>query len=207
MNDNDVPRLRSLGLEPEDLDGHTLEELSDYLDAGREPADASIDESPGCRIAMDALERLRRLSPELLVDDAVAEPQVEESWVQGILAGIRLDARAGRRIPFSAPEPEADLGITEGAVRGLVRGAESAVPGVLVGRCRLVGDVTETGVPVRVEMDVSVPYGDPIPDLVDRLREEVASRLGEHTELNVAGIDITVHDVQRMPEPVEEEDQ
>ena len=39
----------------EDLDGHTIEELSDYLDAGRTPVDASIEGSPGCRIALDAL--------------------------------------------------------------------------------------------------------------------------------------------------------
>ena len=30
--------VRWLGLEPTDLDGHTLDELTDYLDAGRQPA-------------------------------------------------------------------------------------------------------------------------------------------------------------------------
>lgn len=199
MNEHDTPELPGLRLEPEDLDGHTIEELSDYLDAGRTPADPSIDRSPGCQIALDALGRLRALSPELLAADTAAEPAPDEGWVQNILAGIALDARAGRRIPITAPAPTADLGITEGAVRGLIRAAESAVPGVLVGKCRFDGDVTVPGEPIRVRVDVSVPYGDSIPDLADRLREEIGARLMAHTTLNVTAIDITVHDIQQLP--------
>lgn len=194
MNEHDTPE--PMGLDPEDLDGHTLEELSDYLDAGRSPADPSIDGSPGCRIALESLERLRNLTPELLATDTAAEPDADESWVRGILAGITLDARAGRRIPLRASAPNADLGITEGAVRGLVRAAEHAVPGVLVGRCRLDGDVSERGAPVLIRTEVSVPYGVPIPGLVDRLRAEIAARLAAHTELNVSGIDIVVDDIR-----------
>ncbi|MEB4613714.1 hypothetical protein OOT08_03585, partial [Leucobacter sp. M11] len=88
MNEHDTPETTVLGMEPEDLDGHTIEELSNYLEAGRAPADPSIDGSPGCKIALDALERLRTLSPELLAADTEAEPEPEESWVQSILAGI-----------------------------------------------------------------------------------------------------------------------
>jgi len=205
MSEHDAPDPRSLGMEPEDLDGHTIEELADYLDRGRSPADPSIEQSAGCRIALDALERLRVLTPELLAADTAAEPPPEESWVQDILAGIALDARAGRRIPIAAPAPNTDLGITEGAVRGLIRAAEHTVPGVLVGRCRLDGDVTVPGEPVRVRVDVSVPYGEPIPDLVQRLREEISRRLTAHTTLDVTGIDITVHDVRRQSSPAEED--
>ncbi|GAA3663625.1 Asp23/Gls24 family envelope stress response protein [Microbacterium marinilacus] len=197
MSEHDTPGLPGLGLEPEDLDGHTIDELSDYLDAGRQPADPSIDQSPGCRIALDALARLRALTPDLLAADIAAEPEPDEAWVQGILAGIALDARAGRRIPIRSTVPGADLGITEGAVRGLVRAAEEVVPGVLVGRCSLDGDVAEPGASLRVGVEVSVPYGQPIPDLVDRLRAEIAARLAAHTELEVAGIDISVRDVRQ----------
>lgn len=205
MNEHDTPELRGLGMGPEDLDGHTIEELSDYLDAGRAPADPSIDESAGCQIALDALQRLRSLTPELLAADTEAESEPDEGWVQNILAGITLDARAGRRIPLISSAPNADLGITEGAVRGLVRAAENAVPGVLVGRCRLDGDATVTGEPIRVRVEASVLYGDPIPDLVDRLRAEIATRLTVHTDLNVTGIDITVHDIRQLPSLTEEE--
>ncbi len=203
MNEYDTPELPGPGLEPEDLDGHTIEELSDYLDAGRTPVDPSIDRSPGCQIALDALGRLRALIPELLAADTAAEPAPDEGWVQNILAGIALDARAGRRIPITVPVRAADLGITEGAVRGLIRAAESAVPGVLVGKCWLDGDVTVPGEPIRVRVDVSVPYGDPIPDLADRLREEIGARLIAHTTLNVTAIDITVHDIQQLPNLME----
>lgn len=198
--DDDAAEPRRLGLEPEDLDGHTLDELTDYLEAGRTPADPSIERSPGCRIALDALARLRTLTPALVVADLAAEPEPEESWVQRVLSGIALDARAGRRIPLSAGESgEADLGITEGAVRGLVRAAEAAVPGVLIGRCRIDGDVTRPGAPVRVRVDASVPYGQPIPAMAERLRAHIAERLRAHTELEVVGIDIAVHDIRRIP--------
>ncbi len=187
--------------EPEDLDGHTIEELSDYLDAGRLPFDPSIEASPGCRLALDSLTRLRSVTAELTAQDTAAEPAATTDWVQRILEGIVTDARAGRRIPIAMPaaQPEgvsADLAITEGAVRGLVRAAEAAVPGVLVGRCRLEGDVTQLGAPVRVEAEISVPYGQSILGLVNRVREEIAARLKAHTDLTVAGIDITVSDIQ-----------
>ena len=204
MND-DTPELHPLAFESEDLDGHTIEELSDYLDNGRTPATPSIDQSPGCQIALEALERLRALTPELLAADAAIESEPDEGWVQSILAGITLDARAGRRIPIAVPMPEADLGITEGAVRGLVRAAETAVPGILIGRCRLDGDVTAPGEPVRVRVEASVPYGDPIPSLAGRLREEIGARLTAHTTLNVTGIDILVHDIHQIPRPAGED--
>lgn len=198
MNEHDIPESNPHELPFDDLDGHTIEELSDYLDAGRTPRIPSIENSPGCRIVLDALTRLRQLTPELLATDALAESPTDESWVQNILAGIALDARAGRRIPLKTTAAGADMGITEGAVRGMIRAAEQAVPGVVVGRCRLDGDITQPDEPVRVRVDVSVPYGEPIPDLVDRLRAEMGARLNAHTSLNVTGIDITVHDIRPL---------
>lgn len=199
MTRDDSTGSHPLGFEPEDLDGHTMDELADYLDADRRPADPSIDSSPGCRIALDALERLRRLGPALLDRDTAAEPQADESWVASIIGGIARDARAGRRIPFPVSEPEDDLGITEGAVRGLVRSAGDAIPGVLIGRCRLDGDVTVPGSPIRIEAEVSVPYGRPLAPLAERLRAEIGDRLRGHTELNITEVDIIVHDVRDLP--------
>lgn len=203
MNEYDSPDLRSLATEPEDLDGHTIEELFDYLDAGREPVDPSIEGSAGCRIALEALTRLRELTPGLLAADAAEEPEPSESWVQSILSGIALDARSGRRIPVAGRVPEADLGITEGAVRGAIRAAERVVPGIVVGKCRFDGDVTVPGAPVRVRVEVSAPYGVPIPDGVHRLRAEIERRLRTHTTLNVSGIDIEVRDVHEVRNPKE----
>lgn len=198
MNQHDISGPQTHGTEFDDLDGHTIEELSDYLDAGRTPVDPSIEGSPDCRIALDALTRLRELTPELLATDTAAEPAPDDIWVQSILSSIALDARAGRRIPFTTPVPGADLGITEGAVRGVIRAAEHTVPGVVVGKCRFDGDVTVPGEPVLVRVDVSVPYGEPIPNLAERLRTEISARLMTHTTLNLAGIDITVQDIQQL---------
>lgn len=190
--------LRRLGLEPDDLDGHTLDELTDYLEAGRQPEDPSIEGSAGCQLALDALERLRGLGGQLIDADTAAMPEVDESWVDRILDGIALDARAGRRIPFAPDALGDDFAITEGAVRGLVRSAENAVDGLLVGGTHLRGDVTEVGAPIRLEIEASAFYGAAIPQAVTRLRTEIADRLRRHTDLNVVAIDITVSDIQQV---------
>ena len=197
-DERENPEVRRLGLEPTDLDGHTLDELTDYLDAGRRPADRSIDGSPGCQLALDALERLHGLGAELLAAETAAEPEADESWVDRILSGIAIDARAGRRIPFATAEPGVEFGITEGAVRGLVRSAESVVPGLLIGRCRLDGDVTAPGAPIRVEIEASALLGRPIPEVAAQLRFEVDRRLRTDTELNVVAIDIVIRDVREV---------
>lgn len=203
-DDQATPDVRQLGLEPGDLDGHTLEELSDYLEAGRLPLDPSIEGSPGCQLALDALERLHGLGGQLIDADAAAMPEVDDSWVDRILSGIALDARAGRRIPFAEPDPAVDFGITEGAVRGLIRSAENAVPGILVGRSTLDGDVTTVGEPIRIAIEVNAVYGESIPRAIDRLREEVADRLRRQTSLTVTAIDVTVRDIQRISSAAEE---
>lgn len=194
--EDDAPAPRELALGSEDLDGHTIEELTDYLEADRTPADPSIDGSPACLLALDALDRLRGLTPVLIAADTAAEPEADEGWIQRVLSGIALDAHAGRRIPLPAPGPDADLGITEGAVRGLIRAAEGAVPGLLVGRCRFDGDVTSPGAPVRVLVEASAPYGVPLTRTADQLRAEITARLAAHTALNITAIDITIRDVR-----------
>jgi len=196
--------VHELGLEPSDLDGHTLEELTDYLEAGREPADPSIEGSPGCQLALDALEQLRGLGGELIAADTAAMPEVDDSWVDRILSGIALDARAGRRIPFDDPDPSTDFGITEGAVRGLIRSAENTVPGILVGHSELDGDVTIPGARIRISIEVNAFYGESIPVAVQRLRDEVAERVQRHTDLTVTAIDVTVRDVQRVSRSTED---
>ena len=78
-----------------DLDGHTIDELLDYYDADFAPADASIDNSAGCQIALAALRRLRTLTDEFLEDEARTLPPLDESWITGILNQISVQAQAG----------------------------------------------------------------------------------------------------------------
>jgi len=198
MSDPD-PRTGALGLEPDDLDGHTIEELADYLDAGRSPADPSIDSSPGCQTALSALQRLRAVSAGLLDAEARSEPEPDENWIGGILQNIGREAHAGRSIPLPHPDPAAALAITEGSVRGVIRAAGDTVEGLLVGRCTLIGDVTVPGEPITVAIDAVVYWGSNIPTATAALREAVAAALARHTELTIAAIDVTIHDVHLPP--------
>ncbi|MFD1715731.1 Asp23/Gls24 family envelope stress response protein [Amnibacterium flavum] len=189
----------ALALEPDDLDGHTIDELSDYLDRDMTPPDPSIDGSAGCQIALDALERLREVSRAVLLADQAAPVPPDESWVTRVLLGIAVDARAGRDVPLTSTEPGAELAITEGAIRGLIRAAGDTVGGLLIGRVRLDGDVLVPGAPVRVTVDASVGWGQRIPDVVSRIRDAIHTQLLRHTELNVVAIDVNVHDIH-VPE-------
>lgn len=177
------------------IDGHTLDELSDYLARGRRPADPSIDDSPECRAALAALERLSRTTAEALAAEAENAP-LDEGWVSRILDGIRLDVKAGRRIPVVHPDPAADLGLTEGAVRALIRSVGDSIDGVLVGRCRLDGEIETPGAPVAVHIEISVRFGEPLAEVATRVREAVAAELARHAELAIESVDVTVTDVR-----------
>ena len=183
------------------LAGHTFEELSDYLDRDRTPADPSIDGSPECQTALSGMQRLRRTHRALLRKDVQLESEREDSWVSSILQHISLEARAGRDIPISHPSPTARLSVTEGAVRGILRAAGDSVPNIIVGRCRLDGDVTEPGAPVTVRVDATVLEGEVIPSLADQLRDALYAALHQHTELAVEAVDITVRDLYQTPYP------
>ncbi|MET4783675.1 hypothetical protein [Glaciihabitans sp. UYNi722] len=60
---------------------------------------------------------------------------------------------------------------------------------------KLKGDVTQAGVSVVVQVDVSVASGVSIPDTVEQVRTAIRTTLLRHPELNIAAIDITVHDL------------
>ncbi|TFB54727.1 Asp23/Gls24 family envelope stress response protein [Cryobacterium sp. TMT1-62] len=186
----------------DELAGHTFEELSDYLDRDRTPADPSIDGFPECEIALRGMQRLRRTQRALLRKDVERESEREDSWVNSILQHINLEARAGRDIPISHPSPTARLSVTEGAVRGILRAAGDGVPNIIVGRCRLDGEVSEPGAPVTVRVDATVLEGKNIPPLAEQLREALYTALSQHTELAVEAVDITIRDLyQPVPPP------
>jgi uncharacterized alkaline shock family protein YloU len=180
---------------PEDLDGHTIEELSDYLDRGLLPRDPTIDASPGSQLALRALTRLRAIAGPLLDSEAASEEPRDDNWIATILSNIGQEARAGRDIPLAPPSPDSRLSITEGAVRGMIRGVGDSLGSVLVGRVRLEGDVTAEGEPVTIQIDATVFWGTPIAEATERLRLAVLAEIARHTELVIAGVDITVHDV------------
>lgn len=176
-------------------DGHTLDELAEYLDGDRTPPDASIDESEACRAVLERLEQLRDASRDLVLADVEDHRDVDERWIEGVVAAVRTTVSAGRDIPVPDDDPASALVITEGAVRGLVRSLGDEVPGLVVRRTRLRGDVTHPGSPVDVEVQVSVSVDAGLLPVTERssvLRALVMEALGRHTPLAVRTVDVRV---------------
>lgn len=183
------------GLDPEALDGHTVEELSDYLDAGRSPRNPEIENSPGCVIALDALARLRAATWSMLEAEAADDTARDEVWIKNVMENISREARAGRDIPISSVDPRVRLTLTEGSVRGLIRAAGDGVGGAIVGRVRLDGDVGVEGEPIAIDVTASGVFGRNLLQLAQEMRDVIGAALRQHTELNVTSIDVTIQDV------------
>jgi hypothetical protein len=186
--------------------GYSLDDLSDYLDRGREPAIPEIDESAECQAMLASLHRVGSLSQQLIARDAAALPDADESWIASLLTTIGREVRAGRDIPLASSDPSTSLVITEGAIRELIRAAGDSVDGVLVGTCVIEGDIAEPGSHVTVAVTISVVLSAPVRELAQAVRERVHSELLAHTELAVDEIDVTVTDVHQLTGPIEESD-
>lgn len=181
---------------PRTLDcGRTIEELSDYLAADRTPPDPHIENCPECLNALQGLARVSQLSHDLLEQDVAELPPVPENWIQGIIANIRNEVRAGRSLPLHHPDERVSLSVTEGAVRALIRSVGDDIPGLVVGRCSLQGDVENLGAPIIVRITASIAWGQSVAALTASLRERVLEALHRHTELNVTAIDVEIEDV------------
>ncbi|WP_440711337.1 hypothetical protein [Herbiconiux sp. YIM B11900] len=182
-------------LEPDDLDGHTLEELADYLAHGRSPRNPGIEGSAGCRLALDAMEHLQHLSWDALEHEARADPHRDDAWITQLLDTIKDEIRPGRDIPVHDPDPNTTLTLTEAAVRGLIRITADALPHVLVSRTEFDGDLSSPGAPVSVAITAAAEFGHPIEVLSAQLRDATLTALTEHTELVIDRIDVTFDDV------------
>ena len=178
--------------------GYDLDELSAYLDRGREPAIAAIDGNAECQAVLASMERFGSLSRDLVARDVATAPALDESWFAALMSTVARELRAGRDIDFPDPDPATRLSITEGAVREVVRAAGDSVAGVLVGSVRLgVVDAVAPGAggPVDVHVSISVAFRAPLPDVARTVRTAVHTALLTHTPLAIGEIDITVDDV------------
>lgn len=189
------PEMLLPGFEPDDLDGHTIDELSDYLDSGRQPHDPGIENSPGCHIALDALLRLRTASIGMLETEAESEPGRDQNWIHKVMTNISREAHAGRDIPISHPDPDIHLKVTEGSIRGLIRAVGGDVGGTIIGKVELHGDVTAPGEPIVINVAASAVWGPPLLALAELLREKIVESLAAHTDLNVTAVNITIQDI------------
>jgi uncharacterized alkaline shock family protein YloU len=183
-------------VDPDELvDGRTLDELEDYLDRGRSPRDPAIEASAACRLALRALEQVRGLSLSALEDEAARVPTRDDSWIAGLLESIKAEVVGGRDIPLRHADPGVRLGVTEAAVRGLLRQVGDAVDGVVVRSSELDGDVSEAGAPIEVTLTMTARYGVPLRDAAQALRAAAVSALALHTELAVVAVHVEVDDV------------
>lgn len=138
---------------------------------------------------------------------AAEEPPADESWIGGVLANISLEARAGRDVPLIPEAPTERPVMTEGAIRSLIRSAGDVVPGIVIARCSLDGDVTTLGAPVRVLVELAVRTGAPIHAAAERVREAVATVLAEQTDMVVDAVDVHVRDLlPALPADADHED-
>lgn len=193
MDEQTSDALDAIAKEPEDLDGHTIAQLADYLDSDRTPLDPAIEASPACQHALAALDRLRRLAPDLLVDD---DRQQDDDWVSKVMGGIALDAHAGADFVLADGGSDARLVMTEGALRGLIRAAGDDEPGFLMGRVRFDGDLAPDA-RITIRTGVTVAHGVRIPAAVERLRSHIAAAVERHTLLVAARIDVDVDDLEQ----------
>jgi hypothetical protein len=198
---NDIPEQPAPSpLDEANLDGHTVESLSDYLDRGREPRDPAIESSPAAQNALAALSRLRAVAPKVLAAKADDFAPQNENWIKRILDQIGVQANAGRDIPISHDVDGAVLSISEGAVRALVREAGDRTDGLLVERCRLSGDVETPGAPIDVHVVVSTFEGLDEESVTAQFREYVLEDIAKHTDLNVTDVTVRVHDTDLSEE-------
>lgn len=189
----------ALALEPGGLDGHTLDELNDYLDDDRRPADPSIDNSPACQIALGALERLRAVTGAYLDEDDPPSAS-DQSWIAGALSAISLEARAGRSFPYPRTETDTVAHVTEGALRGLIRSIGDDAGGLIVGKVRF--GPTEDEQPVDLRIEVAAVYGSPIAGTVEAFTRTLDLVLRRQAPMPVGRIDVHVVDVVALgPRP------
>ncbi|MHA7271354.1 Asp23/Gls24 family envelope stress response protein [Arthrobacter sp. HLT1-20] len=175
--------------------GRHIEDLSDYLDTGASPDAEHIDHCPQCQARLAGLRSLNAAAMALLDDDVAVAAAEDSGWLDGILANLQLETRAGRSIPLAGGELE-DLSETEGSVIAMVRAVGDSLGGVLIGRCRLEGDVSIPGAPVEVNINVSARYGYQLPWLAQELRDAVWAQLLVETELNVAAVNVAFTDMR-----------
>jgi hypothetical protein len=194
MTDTSRNPANSSPLDGDDIDGHTIESLSDYLDRGREPRDPSIEASAAAQHALAALSRLRAVAPHVVAAGAEHFAPKNDNWISRILDQIGVQAHAGRDIPITHHAEGAILSISEGAVRALVREAGDLTEGLLVEKSRLDGDIESAGAPVDIHVVVST-FDDADPAaVIAEFQQRVLDILQQHTELVVTSVTVRVHE-------------
>ncbi|MDO4252925.1 MAG: hypothetical protein Q4C74_06790 [Rothia sp. (in: high G+C Gram-positive bacteria)] len=182
-----------------------LETLSDWLEedhsqagsAAQQQLSEHIDSCPICTQRVVALRKLEQATAELEQAD-LEEQQAQSGWLDKILSNIVLETKAGRSIPISSDESTDWLAQTEGSVLAAIRQAADQLGHILIGRCRLLGDIEQAGAPVQIDVTASVECGVVIAQATARLRQLILAEVARVSELNLTAVNITVEDIYEL---------
>ena len=97
------------------------EQLSAYVDHGRMPRIAAIEDDAEARALVESMERLGGLARTMADEDADAAGPGEDQWLDNLLGIIRSEVRAGRDLTIEDTDERTSTTITEGALREVAR--------------------------------------------------------------------------------------
>lgn len=169
---------------------------------------------PDCQDARANLADLNAAAREMLAGD-IADPQLhtDPDVLDNIISIARTEIRRGRSIPFRQPRadgPIGELAVSEQAVATVIRRASDLVVGVEARRCRIDFesippidaarhdpslDPASNATAISIALSITVTGGQPIPPLIERLRERVSESVAAVIGLRVNAIDVTVEDL------------
>lgn len=158
-----------------------------------------IDGCPACIKCVAALKRVDEMSAGL-VSAEIAEQEEDTGWLDRLLTNLALEARAGRSVPLGAEFEVDTLTVTEGAILAAIRSIADSMENLIIGRCRLEGDIESPGSPITVQVSAAVRFDAVENDAVERLRELIIGEIHRVTELNVEVINIEIQDVYGKPQ-------
>lgn len=176
--------------------------INDYFDREDQTPDDKFEKDPHTSHVLQQLRRLRSLTAEFS-EQAASRIETTPEWWNQLTSMIVADARPGRVIPFDSAEPAHDLGVTEGALKALIRDASDTVDSCFVTRIELPDNITEPGAEITIMLRVTVAAGTKLLAAADAIRAAVCDQLEQHTTLRVAAIDVEISDVLVLPDEEE----
>ncbi|WP_371530831.1 Asp23/Gls24 family envelope stress response protein [Streptomyces sp. NBC_01283] len=206
LNGESVPddeREAGFGVLPEDEllpCGRELSYVWEQREAGA--PDPHADGCPHCAQALDALRLLEGVVTEAR-DTAPPEREQDTSALAArVMDVVRLELRPGRTLPLG--DEDEDAWIVEAAAARTVRAAAESLPGVRAGSCRI-GPLEEPESPapsgrlprgpVRIRVEVQVPFTWNLPEVADRVRHRVIEAVDDELGMPVAVVDVTISDL------------
>jgi uncharacterized alkaline shock family protein YloU len=169
--------------------GRHVEDVLDELDT--RAISPHTRDCPHCTTARHGIEALNEATRALLDDPAEPPPGL----LDRIMTAVRAEVRRGDGVALPTEHGPAE--ISTRAVASLLRYAADTVPGVRARRCRLIA--TERADTVRIEMSLSLRYGSAMDELVDQVRQRLATAMSGHIGLFTDTIDVEIVDLWDEP--------